>query len=166
MSHCDVMIKDVADSKRIGKLIQEEIAAQANEFNANGFTLRVMVLSKFFWPKFKSKESFLLPKQLQHAFAYFQDRFKILKASRTVDLVPQLGSVTLELKLEGSTVNNEFPNATYVRLSCRGCRWNTRYPPLWQRYSCYLRRNRHGRWQSWKKPWRCDPYARIKSSII
>lgn len=105
MPHCDVMIKDVADSKRIGKRIQEEMAAQANETDTHDINLRVMILSKLFWPKFKTKGSFLLPKKPKKAFESFRGHFEILKATRTLNLVPHLGSVTLELDLEGSTVS-------------------------------------------------------------
>lgn len=50
---CDVMIKDVADSRRINTLIQKQLKEEEQEEEVE---MNALILSHVFWPTFREEQ--------------------------------------------------------------------------------------------------------------
>ncbi|XP_072529315.1 anaphase-promoting complex subunit 2 [Salminus brasiliensis] len=104
MHYCEVMLKDVADSRRINTNIHEEEARLPAE-EQPPLLLSAMILSSEFWPQLK-EEKMELPAVVSKAMEAYTHRFEKLKAMRTLSWKPHLGSVTLDVELEDRTLSN------------------------------------------------------------
>uniref|UniRef100_A0A4W4F9E1 Anaphase-promoting complex subunit 2 n=1 Tax=Electrophorus electricus TaxID=8005 RepID=A0A4W4F9E1_ELEEL len=104
MQYCEVMLKDVADSRRINTNISEEVARLPAE-DQPPIPLSAMILSSEFWPQLK-EEKMELPTVVSKAMEAYTLRFEKLKAMRTLCWKPHLGSVTLDVELEDRTLTN------------------------------------------------------------
>ncbi|XP_063627765.1 anaphase-promoting complex subunit 2 [Cydia splendana] len=94
---CEVMLKDISDSKRINALIQQHSNFKAlNE----KFTSNAMILSAQFWPPFKD-ENLELPDEIKKHFEAYTKTFEELKGSRTLSWKPHLGNVNIEIEIGG-----------------------------------------------------------------
>ncbi|CAB4014365.1 anaphase-promoting complex subunit 2-like, partial [Paramuricea clavata] len=101
LQFCEVMLKDVADSRRINTNIHSKIESseQKPEIEIHG-----MILSNVFWPTFR-EEKLELPEQVKSSMENYTEQFKSLKGSRTLQWKPHLGLVELELELEDRTLS-------------------------------------------------------------
>lgn len=104
MHYCEVMLKDVADSRRINSNIHEEERRLPAEEQPT-LPLSAMIISSEFWPQLK-EEKMELPAVASKAMEDYTHRFEKLKAMRTLRWKPQLGSVTLDLELEDRTITD------------------------------------------------------------
>ncbi|KAI7812855.1 anaphase-promoting complex subunit 2 [Triplophysa rosa] len=104
MHYCEVMLKDVADSRRINTNIREEESRLPPEEQPT-LPLSAMILSSEFWPQLK-EEKMELPAVVSKAMEDYTHRFEKLKAMRTLRWKPHLGSVTLDVELEDRTMSN------------------------------------------------------------
>ncbi|XP_073350487.1 anaphase-promoting complex subunit 2 [Pagrus major] len=104
MHYCEVMLKDMADSRRINSNIREE-ESRLSEEEQPPLSLSSIILSSEFWPPLKEEKLELPPLVLQAMEAYTH-RYEKLKAMRTLSWKPHLGSVTLDLELEDRTLTN------------------------------------------------------------
>lgn len=116
MSQCDVMLKDIADSRRITTRIHEDTAkARDDEAAKNdsaddsssphaGFDLKVFILSRLFWPNFKGDDTLELPDKIQTVLDDYIKKYEVLKAARTLDFKTHLGFVDLNLEMADGTV--------------------------------------------------------------
>nr|XP_055056971.1 anaphase-promoting complex subunit 2 [Misgurnus anguillicaudatus]XP_055056972.1 anaphase-promoting complex subunit 2 [Misgurnus anguillicaudatus] len=104
MHYCEVMLKDVADSRRINGNIREEESRLPAEEQPT-LPLSAMILSSEFWPQLK-EEKMELPAVVSKAMEDYTHRFEKLKAMRTLRWKPHLGSVTLDVELEDRTIPN------------------------------------------------------------
>ncbi|KAK3509055.1 hypothetical protein QTP70_018800 [Hemibagrus guttatus] len=104
MHYCEVMLKDVADSRRINTNIHEE-EAHLPEDEQPPVPLSAMILSSEFWPQLK-EEKLELPAAISKSMEAYTHRFEKLKAMRTLSWKPHLGSVTLDVELEDRTLTN------------------------------------------------------------
>ncbi|XP_056262499.1 anaphase-promoting complex subunit 2 isoform X2 [Pseudoliparis swirei] len=104
MHYCEVMLKDMADSRRINSNIREE-EQRLEEEERPPLTLSSIILSSEFWPTLK-EEKLELPPPVCQAMEAYTRRYEKLKAMRTLSWRPQLGSVTLDLELEDRTLSN------------------------------------------------------------
>ncbi|KAL0965447.1 hypothetical protein UPYG_G00281380 [Umbra pygmaea] len=104
MHLCEVMLKDVADSRRINANIREE-ESRLTEEEQPPLTLSAMILSAEFWPTLK-EEKMELPTLASQAMEAYTHRYEKLKAMRTLSWKPHLGSVTLDVELEDRTLTN------------------------------------------------------------
>ncbi|XP_062844719.1 anaphase-promoting complex subunit 2 [Trichomycterus rosablanca] len=104
MHYCEVMLKDVADSRRINTNVREE-EARLPEEERPAIPLSAMILSSEFWPQLKD-EKMELPSAVSKAMEAYTHRFEKLKAMRTLSWKPHLGSVTLDVELEDRTLTN------------------------------------------------------------
>lgn len=104
MHYCEVMLKDVADSRRINTNIREEESRLPAEEQPT-LPLSAMILSSEFWPQLK-EEKMELPAVVSKAMEDYTHRFEKLKAMRTLRWKPHLGSVTLDVELEDRTISN------------------------------------------------------------
>ncbi|XP_046971719.1 anaphase-promoting complex subunit 2 [Vanessa cardui] len=92
---CEVMLKDVSDSKRINALIQQD---KNFEGFSDNFTSNAMILSAQFWPPFKD-ESLELPEEIKQHFNAYTKSYEALKGNRTLSWKPHLGNVNIEIEL-------------------------------------------------------------------
>ncbi|XP_013984291.2 anaphase-promoting complex subunit 2-like [Salmo salar] len=104
MHYCEVMLKDVADSRRINTNIREEESTLGEE-EQPPMALSAMILSSEFWPTLK-EEKMELPPLASQAMEAYTHRYEKLKAMRTLSWKPHLGSVTLDVELEDRTLTN------------------------------------------------------------
>ncbi|TRY88008.1 hypothetical protein DNTS_013003 [Danionella cerebrum] len=104
MHNCEVMLKDVADSRRINSNIFEEERRLPSEEQPK-LPLWAMIISSEFWPQLK-EEKMELPAVVSKAMEDYTHRFEKLKAMRTLKWMPLLGYVTLDIELEDRTITN------------------------------------------------------------
>ncbi|XP_042249219.1 anaphase-promoting complex subunit 2 [Thunnus maccoyii] len=104
MHYCEVMLKDMADSRRINSNIREE-ESRLSEEEQPPLSLSAIILSSEFWPSLKEEKLELPPLACQAMEAYTH-RYEKLKAMRTLSWKPHLGSVTLDVELEDRTLSN------------------------------------------------------------
>ncbi|RUS32149.1 hypothetical protein BC938DRAFT_476169 [Jimgerdemannia flammicorona] len=108
---CEVMIKDIADSKRIDAHVHKD-----KEF-PNNAPLHSIVLSRLFWPSFRAEEM-QVPEPFQKWMSDYEKSFEVLKPARKLSWLPHLGNVKLELQLQDRTL--EF-NVSPVHASIIHC---------------------------------------------
>ncbi|KAI3359966.1 hypothetical protein L3Q82_013850, partial [Scortum barcoo] len=104
MHYCEVMLKDMADSRRINSNIREE-ESRLSEEEQPPLLLSSIILSSEFWPPLK-EEKLELPPLICQAMEAYTHRYEKLKAMRTLSWKPHLGSVTLDVELEDRTLTN------------------------------------------------------------
>lgn len=92
---CEVMLKDISDSKRINALIHQD--NNIEELNKK-FTSNAMILSAQFWPPFKD-ESLELPEEIKQHLEAYTKSFEALKGNRTLSWKPHLGNVNIEIEI-------------------------------------------------------------------
>ncbi|KAG7298075.1 hypothetical protein JYU34_018845 [Plutella xylostella] len=98
---CEVMLKDVSDSKRINALIHQDKNFMAlNE----KFTSNAMILSAQFWPPFKD-ESLALPDEIKQHLEAYTKSFEALKGNRTLNWKPHLGTVNISIEIGEKTLD-------------------------------------------------------------
>ncbi|XP_029945409.1 anaphase-promoting complex subunit 2 [Salarias fasciatus] len=102
MHYCEVMLKDMADSRRINSNIREE-EQRLSEEEQPPLSLSAIILSSEFWPSLK-EEKLELPPVVCQAMEAYTHRYEKLKAMRTLSWKPHLGSVTLNVELEDRTL--------------------------------------------------------------
>ncbi|KAL3869262.1 hypothetical protein ACJMK2_041966 [Sinanodonta woodiana] len=101
LHYCEVMLKDVADSKRINARIKEE-KAQRNEQDV--VEVNSMILSAQFWPAFR-EEKITLPEEMQKLLEAYTKKFEALKGNRTLQWKSHLGLMNIDIELKDRTIN-------------------------------------------------------------
>ncbi|KAK9305145.1 hypothetical protein QLX08_003807 [Tetragonisca angustula] len=97
LHYCEVMLKDVYDSKRIDGHIQSDASYTLEKEH---FPTSALILSAQFWPPFKENWKLELPKIVQNQLNKYVKAFETLKGNRTLCWKPHLGNVTLEIELK------------------------------------------------------------------
>ncbi|XP_066148403.1 anaphase-promoting complex subunit 2 [Euwallacea fornicatus] len=95
---CEVMLKDIAESKRINQRIKD--TAEYGETTP----LATMIVSQQFWPPFK-EEKLELHAEVAKQMESFTKAFETLKGSRTLCWKNHLGVVNIEVELNDRVVN-------------------------------------------------------------
>nr|XP_018258924.1 anaphase-promoting complex subunit 2 [Kwoniella dejecticola CBS 10117]OBR81082.1 anaphase-promoting complex subunit 2 [Kwoniella dejecticola CBS 10117] len=93
---CDVMLKDMADSKRIDDHVQGDIKSSVHP----------LVISKMFWPNIPGT-SLVLPPKLLKAQAEYEAAFHQFKPDKHLRFLHSLGEVHLSIELEDRVVEVE-----------------------------------------------------------
>uniref|UniRef100_A0A1B0D9E0 Anaphase-promoting complex subunit 2 n=1 Tax=Phlebotomus papatasi TaxID=29031 RepID=A0A1B0D9E0_PHLPP len=96
---CEVMLKDISDSKRINAHIQSD----SNYSDTKAFEFSSLILSAQFWPGFK-KEDLELPEAIQSQFENYRKSYEAYKGNRTLHWRPVSGKVMLEVEHMGKCV--------------------------------------------------------------
>ncbi|XP_076453676.1 anaphase-promoting complex subunit 2-like [Babylonia areolata] len=102
---CQVMLKDVADSRRINSRITE-----SKQHNREGGSdtqdvdVSAIILSAQFWPSFR-EEKITLPPELQSSLDAYTQQYEMLKGNRTLVWKPHLGVMNIELELKEQKLN-------------------------------------------------------------
>ncbi|XP_055920169.1 anaphase-promoting complex subunit 2 [Eupeodes corollae] len=96
---CEVMLKDISDSKRINGHIQGDISYNENRT----FDLKSLIISSQFWPAF-NKETLELPEEIEEEFKKFTKSYEAYKGNRTLCWRNVTGRVELEIELGDRTL--------------------------------------------------------------
>lgn len=99
LHYCEVMLKDIADSKRINQRIKQDL-----NYSEDDIPMSAMIVSAQFWPAFKD-EKLELHKKLIQQMEKYTSAFETLKGSRTLCWKNHLGIVDLEIELADRTLN-------------------------------------------------------------
>ncbi|KAJ1652782.1 Anaphase-promoting complex subunit 2 [Dispira simplex] len=101
LSSCEVMLKDIGDSRRINQYIHEALASEQvrsstleSTPSSQFFTGRY--LSHLFWPTFR-EETWKLPPVIKEAQKQVERHYQHFKPARKLHWQPQLGTVELTL---------------------------------------------------------------------
>ncbi|KAG8680234.1 hypothetical protein FRC09_018381, partial [Ceratobasidium sp. 395] len=112
---CDVMLKDVADSRRIDKHMVGRI---------NG-PLHPAIISHLFWPNLQATP-LKMPGQFQKMQESFEHEFEEHKAGKKLRWMNNLGTVSLDVELEDRTVSVDATplEAAVIELFSEKETWN------------------------------------------
>ncbi|OAA82095.1 Cullin [Akanthomyces lecanii RCEF 1005] len=105
LQNCDVMVKDIHDSRRVDAVLRRNIRG-AQQAGAPAPSYHSKILSRLFWPSL-AKESFKVPAPVAEIQAQYEAGFEQLKSSRKLGWLDNLGTATVSLELEDRTVEVE-----------------------------------------------------------
>ena len=101
---CEVMLRDILDSRRVDTFIHKDRELDLNDESAP--ELHTRILSHLFWPSLHS-ETFFIPPEVESLQSRYSTGFEALKQSRKLTWLHALGQVTVTLDLEDRTVTEE-----------------------------------------------------------
>ena len=101
---CEVMLRDILDSRRVDTFIHKDRGLDLNDESAP--KLHTRILSHLFWPSLHS-ETFFIPPEVESLQSRYSTGFENLKQSRKLTWLHALGQVTVILDLEDRTVTEE-----------------------------------------------------------
>lgn len=105
LHYCEVMLKDVTDSRRINSIIKENKKKEEPEGEDDeDIEINSMILSAQFWPTFR-EEKLNLPDSMQRCLENYTKKFESLKGNRTLIWKPHLGLVNIDIELKERTLN-------------------------------------------------------------
>lgn len=93
---CEVMLKDVTDSKRINAHIQSSAFSNAQP---EDMAINTLIVSSQFWPTFK-KETMEFPEQINEVFEKYKKAYEDYKGNRTLIWTPLNGKVTIDIEIK------------------------------------------------------------------
>ncbi|GME34924.1 Cullin binding protein [Neofusicoccum parvum] len=96
---CEVMLKDVLESKRMNKQIHHILQQQSKIYRDIPTELSSQILSSFFWPSLREDE-FHLPAPIQALMKEYEAGFEGIKDMRKLHWLPALGRVTVSLEFD------------------------------------------------------------------
>ena len=104
LHECEVMLKDISDSRRINARIKEEKLAESTSFSTSTehVPMNALIISEYFWPPQRLREAdspLILPTPLREALDEFTRSFEVLKGNRTLNWKTHLGFVDIEVEL-------------------------------------------------------------------
>ncbi|KAK1764651.1 hypothetical protein QBC33DRAFT_191942 [Phialemonium atrogriseum] len=123
LQDCDVMVRDILDSRRLNATIRKgrgDVGKQPVAGTPANLRLRgkeeseaaaaapyhARILSRLFWPNL-DREHFLLPAPVAEQQKEYEQGYEHLKSSRKLTWLNQLGQATVELELQDRTVTTE-----------------------------------------------------------
>ncbi|KAG6917758.1 hypothetical protein DXG01_001163 [Tephrocybe rancida] len=111
---CEVMLKDMTDSKRIDGHVQSRQAS----------IVHPTIISKHFWPALESSD-IVMPGQFQKLQEQYSQEFNIFKPDKQLRWLPHLGTVHLELQLDDRIVEADVPplEAAFIELFSEKTVW-------------------------------------------
>lgn len=105
LQNCDVMMKDIQDSKRVDALLNKSIRHDITE-NLPTPAFHSKILSRLFWPSLP-KEPFTVPPPVVKMQGKYEQGFEELKSSRKLTWLDHLGSATIKLDFEDRSLELE-----------------------------------------------------------
>ncbi|KAF9066458.1 hypothetical protein BDP27DRAFT_1449691 [Rhodocollybia butyracea] len=104
---CEVMLKDMTDSKRIDGHVQSQKTS----------IIHPTIISKHFWPMLEATE-IVMPGQFRALQEEYAKEFSTFKPDKKLRWLPHLGTVHLELHLEDRTIETDVPplEAAFIEL--------------------------------------------------
>lgn len=103
LHQCEVMLKDLSDSKRINTLLHnEEEGTPTLEFKE--WPVNAIIVSAQFWPQFKT-ETLELPEEISQGLEAYTKAFETVKGNRTLVWKPHLGMANIDLEIGDKKIN-------------------------------------------------------------
>ncbi|KAF8882924.1 ubiquitin-protein ligase [Gymnopilus junonius] len=104
---CEVMLRDMTDSKRINTHVQAQKSSR----------LQPTIISRHFWPALESSD-LVMPGQFHKLQEDYAHEFNVFKPDKKLKWLPHLGTVQLELELEDRKVQADVPplEAAFIEL--------------------------------------------------
>ncbi|KAI1170762.1 Cullin family protein [Nemania sp. FL0916] len=102
---CDVMIKDIQDSRRLDGVIQRGVLSR-RENAPRDWRIHAKILSRLYWPEV-GEEDFALPSAVAALQRTYESIFEHIKPYRKLKWLNHLGRATVELELEDRTILEE-----------------------------------------------------------
>ncbi|KAL0939361.1 anaphase-promoting complex subunit (Cullin family protein) [Colletotrichum truncatum] len=110
LQNCDVMIKDIQDSRRVDSIISKTIRTGyiggPPRRSKDLPSYHTKILSRLFWPSL-DREHFILPPPVVEIQSRYDEEFEHLKSSRKLTWLNNLGNATVNLDLEDRTIEKE-----------------------------------------------------------
>merc|ERR1719402_970105 len=103
LHQCEVMLKDIGDSKRMNSLLHT-VDGGCPELQTQAFPVNSLILSAQFWPQFKA-ENLELPDEVTEALDVYTKAFQTLKGNRTLVWKPHLGFANIDLEIGDKKIN-------------------------------------------------------------
>jgi len=103
LHQCEVMLKDIGDSKRMNGLLHT-VDGGCPELQTQAFPVNSLILSAQFWPQFKA-ENLELPDEVTEALDVYTKAFQTLKGNRTLVWKPHLGFANIDLEIGDKKIN-------------------------------------------------------------
>ena len=104
LHQCEVMLKDIGDSKRINSLLHT-VDGGGPELQNQPFPVNSLILSAQFWPPFKNETTLELPPAIGDALDVYTKAFQTLKGNRTLVWKPHLGFANIEVEIGDKKLN-------------------------------------------------------------
>ncbi|KAF7555621.1 hypothetical protein G7046_g6513 [Stylonectria norvegica] len=108
LQNCDVMMKDISDSKRVdallGKSLERGTDGKAEPLEP--LTYHSKILSRLFWPSLP-KDPFTVPAPISEVQSRYEQGFEQLKSNRKLTWLDHLGSATVKLDFEDRSLELE-----------------------------------------------------------
>ncbi|KAI1752509.1 Cullin family protein [Xylaria castorea] len=102
---CDVMIKDIQDSRRLNGAIHRGVLNQLEQLSQIQ-NIHAKILSRLYWPEV-GEENFDLPSTVATIQKTYESIFEHLKPTRKLKWLNHLGQATVELEFEDRTIVEE-----------------------------------------------------------
>ncbi|GAP90269.1 putative cullin family protein [Rosellinia necatrix] len=99
---CDVMIKDIQDSRRLDGIIHRGVLNQPAKVSQI-WNIHAKILSRLYWPEV-GEDNFDLPPAVATMQKTYASIFEHLKPARKLKWLNHLGHATVELELEDRTI--------------------------------------------------------------
>lgn len=104
LHQCEVMLKDIGDSKRINTLLHSEEDSGCSDLRKQSFPINSIILSAQFWPQFK-QDTLELPPEVQRSLDVYTKAFEAMKGNRTLVWKSHLGFANIDLEIGEKKVN-------------------------------------------------------------
>ncbi|KAH6608734.1 anaphase-promoting complex subunit 2 [Trichoderma cornu-damae] len=102
LQNCDVMIRDIVDSKRVDTVLRRNLR-NGGALEAGSLSYHSKILSRLFWPSLP-KDPFTVPLPVAEVQRKYEAGFEQLKSSRKLNWLDHLGSATVSLDLDDRSV--------------------------------------------------------------
>ena len=102
---CEVMLRDVNDSRKVDEVIRKDETNQDNA-DTGELNLHAKILSRLFWPAMQD-QPFKIPEEIKVQQDRYEKGFEDLKQSRKLTWLNSLGQVEVELELEDRSFHEE-----------------------------------------------------------
>ncbi|KAF9054879.1 hypothetical protein BJ165DRAFT_741999 [Panaeolus papilionaceus] len=111
---CEVMLRDMTDSKRIDGHVQTQQVS----------IVHPTIISRHFWPSLESSD-LVMPGQFQKLQEDYSQEFNVFKPDKKLKWIPHLGTVNLHLELEDRILELDVPplEAAFIELFSEKDTW-------------------------------------------
>ncbi|KAK9481286.1 hypothetical protein V1514DRAFT_323455 [Lipomyces japonicus] len=104
LQNCDIMVKDISESKRVDSNIFNSLRSDRSASNGDGDqVVHASMLSRLYWPALKN-EDLKLPDIIEKQLKHYSTRFSALKLARKLTWMKHLGTVDIKLELQDRTL--------------------------------------------------------------
>ncbi|KAK7753686.1 hypothetical protein SLS62_004308 [Diatrype stigma] len=117
---CDVMMRDIQDSRRLDGVIHRGALSQQQREQRGGeqeWTIHARILSRLFWPDM-GEERLVLPASVARMQKMYESVFEHVKPTRKMKWLNHLGQATVELELGDRTLVEEVRTYEAAVIDC------------------------------------------------